>query len=251
MAKAAEIGADFLDRLAARLPEDKRAGFKEFLTGTPEVLEELGQGVLRHEDYSKVRDLQTKWWDTNSQKVTEYDRLKASGSLREGDPQPTEAERAAAAAAADPNKRPVTLEEGRALERDSLRLNAIISGIATSHFHEFSEPLNTLEIVDKALAAGRPIQEFYDESVKERRQKRDTENRAKELKDAEERGKQAGREEAMRSMDGKTMPYPVGSSAPTTLAGLRPPDDAAKAQHTVDAAVATLIGEMNKQGASV
>lgn len=241
--KAAEIGTDFLNRLAARLPEDKRAIFLETAIGQEDLLEEVGRGVLRHEDYSKVRDEQRAWYDTNKVKVSEFDRLKAAGLIREGEPEPRRVEEIV-----DPMKRPVTLEEARSLESESLRLNAIISGLAVNHLHEFKEPLNVTPIVDAAIKAGRPIQAVYDETVAERRKVAADAALAANITAAEERGRLAGRAEVIKA--GGDIPYPVGSSAPTTLSGLRPADDAAKAQHTVDAAVATLVGEMNKQGAS-
>lgn len=236
-----ELGSAFVERLAAHLPEDQRDAFKSMLAGNEAALTEIGNGTLRQEDFSSVRDRQTTWWNQNKARLEEADRIRSMGGLRtDGDPNP---QPAAPVPPADPNKQPITVEAARDLERQSIGLSATLATLVARHSHEFGEPLDCATLVNEAITKGQNINEYYASTVSARREKKQTETRAAEIAAAEERGKAAGRQEIMsRTPD---LPYPVGSSAPTTLAGLRKNPDRPN-EYSTDAAVSTLMEEINR-----
>jgi len=244
--KKVQLGQAFVERILAHIPEDKRAAAQEAILGSPEALAEVGEGTLRRDDYSRVRDAQTKWWTENQEKLSEYDRLKAAA----GDGNDPNLQRQPIIT--DPLKAPITREdfnrEGRALELESVRLNAQIATITARHHVEFGEALDMSALVDKSLETGVPLPQLYNDTVAERRATKQKEVFDKQIADAEARGEQRAAQRIM-SQKGEGIPYPVGSSAPTTLSGLKLPEDR-RNTIGVDAAVATLVEEMNKSNAT-
>lgn len=255
-AKPAEIGQAFAQRLAAHLPEDQRADFIASLTGNPAVVEELGNGALRQADYSRVRTRQTAWFNERQAELDEVQRLKDMGMWGNGNGNshgngndhggdPTFRAQPVAQPPLDPNKAPITRADALAYEDQMIQFNSALTGIGLHHLHEFGEPLDTAALTQGALKAGTNIRDFYNASVAERRAAKQTEARTAEIAAAEARGEQRARENLLKQSP--DLPYPVGSSAPTTLMGLRKsPDGNRPNDYSLDAAIATLVEETNK-----
>lgn len=243
----AELGTAFLERLASHMPEDQREQFRSMALGVPAVVEEAGNGALRQEDFSATRDRQATWYGQTKAKLDDYDRLKAAADdqARLADPngnrqQEQQQQRQ------DPNAAPITLGQALALEQQSVGLTATLATLTGRHAHEFHEPLDCETLVSSAIKAGMNVKEFYAQSVQERRDTiAKTANEAA-LAAAREEGRLAGRTEVMTQRS--DIPYPVGSSAPSTLSGLRK-DANAPAEFSLDAAIHTLVEETNRQTA--
>lgn len=56
MAKRTEVGKEFLGKLLALIPEDRRSGVAEAFEGAEPALETLGEGVLRQDEFSRGMD---------------------------------------------------------------------------------------------------------------------------------------------------------------------------------------------------
>lgn len=217
------------------------------LRTNPAALDEIGNGVLRQQDFSQVRDRQREWWDSHKDDVSELNRLRqAAGDRgdrndRTGDPNPQPLPRERPV---DPSQQPITLAQAIEHEARTVDLNALQNTIMSKHHHEFNEPLDMQALVAKARQETRPLLDVYNDSVSERRQAAAKTKFDAEIKAAEERGRLSGRQEVM-SQKGD-LPFPVGSSAPTTLSGLRKLGDGEANPYTLDSAVATLVEEMNR-----
>lgn len=155
---ATEAGAAFLKDVLALIPEEQRAAAEEVLTGTPAVLEKIGAGVLRQEDYSRVRDQQTKWWEETQPLVELGQKAKAAGF----DP----SKPATPPALPDDVVRRADLEQREGL---ILPLIGTLSGLAVQHYAEFGEPLDIMAIINNPEAVKKGVPAFYAESVATRR----------------------------------------------------------------------------------
>jgi hypothetical protein len=238
-----EAGSDFLSGVLARISDDKKDAVK-LLLADEAVLEEIGGGVLRQDDYSRHMNELTswrgeldEWYKTNQEALAAFPQLQ--GRI-------AELEAARQAAAAEPTDPPIQTpavdlsgymksEDVAKLlserEAQAVALMSRLTTLASHHSHEFKEPLDTDKIVVHARKTGLPVEAAYADMVKERREKTTAEQRAAELAAAERRGA----EKARREMSSPT-PYPVGNAEPTTLSGLNA-DAGAKAAFGLDAAV--------------
>lgn len=250
--KKVALGKAFLDRILQHVSEDAREVVRGHIEGNEAALVEIGDGTLRQDDYTRARQAQVEWWNKAKPKLDAVDRAIDAGQFAldaNGNIVPAGAVvPAVPAAPPDPRKAPVTREEfitgGAELERNAIFLNARISRIAATHYAEFGEPLANIEdLVAESLEKHVPLQTLYDESVKPRREKTAADKLAADLKAAEERGAARAREELMKQA-GQQMPFPVGSSSPSTLDGLKKGADLGDQSH--EAAVATLIAETNR-----
>jgi hypothetical protein len=129
-----------------------------------------------------------------------------------------------------------------------LSITTLAATLAVQHLNEFKEPLDMVDLTRKAIAANKPLDTFYTESVAQRRTERNTAEREAENKRIREEGRAEGLAEGLKRIPGGALPYPVGSSAPTTLAGLKKTEaGAANPDYSLDAAVATANAVMAGQ----
>jgi hypothetical protein len=119
--------------------------------------------------------------------------------------------------------------------------------IALGHYREFNEQLNTRDLAQNAIAAGKTAKTYYDDLVRERREKKANEDRAAADAKLLEQGRVEGRKEILERAGQGGPPYPVGSTAPTTLTGLRKPAEGQASPFSLDAAVATANAVAAKQ----
>lgn len=124
-------------------------------------------------------------------------------------------------------------------EKNGLALINKMTMIGLGHFKEFAEVLDTDELTNYAVKNNLRLDLAYDQMMKTRRDTRTTEANTKALADAEERGKVAGRQEALN----RNVPVPPGSAG-STLSGLT---DAGK----VDASMPALVSALREAGATI
>lgn len=131
------------------------------------------------------------------------------------------------------------------LAGQGLFLASVIPTIIAQHGVEFGEVLDGEKLVKDAVAAGTDLKTFYNGSVATRRAEKAAAARTADIAAAEARGREAG----MREAGNGHIPFPVGNRTPTTLSGLRATPEqraAAAGEHTLEAAVATATGMMNR-----
>jgi hypothetical protein len=193
-------------------------------------------------DVESVSTRQQAWWETNKDAVNERDTLRAQLAARPAAPEDG-MNRNQIQAALDQQKQEL-LETG-------LSITTLAATLAVNHYNEFKEPLDMTDLTKKAIAANKPLDTFYAESVAQRRAERQTAERAEEIKKAREEGRTEGLTEGLKRVPGGALPYPVGQNAPTTLAGItksKPGETpAVNPEFTLDAAVATANAVMAGQ----
>lgn len=232
----------FLDRILEKLPEaDREAVRAEYSAAQDEVA-----GVARELDdriqaVNTTHAKQTKWWNDHGIDP-------ATGQPRVAATNPDNRITAAVDEAKLRKDFQTELERtADTLAAQGLFLATKIPTIIAQHGVEFGEVLDGEKLTQDAMAAKQDVVTFYNAWVAERRKTKAAEVRAKEIADAEERGRVAGLKQAGKD----AMPYPTTrAAAPTTLSGLRPLPEGQKNEHTLDAAINTAVDVMNRQAAA-
>lgn len=124
----------------------------------------------------------------------------------------------------------VTRAELGQLERNAIQFQVDLSSVVSSHLREFTDSLDTQDLIEFATAQGVPLRSAYDLYVKDRREAKSKELQTAALNAAREEGRQ----EALRSA--QPGPYPPPSQANAVLAQINRPVDAN--EYGVNAAVA-------------
>lgn len=217
----------FVDRLLEHVPEDKKAAVRAEYSAAQDEMTTLEQARTRVEE---VAGKQREWWEGNKDAVAERDRLRTELAAKGAAPvngaiTKEDLDQRDARVRAD------TLETG-------LGLVTAMTNIAMGHLHEFNEVLDTHKLTQEAIKANKALDVYYAETVATRRAERNTAQRATEIAAAREEGKKEGVTETL-ARGGRDLPFPVGSTAPTTLSGLRKPADGQASQYGLEAAVAT------------
>lgn len=227
-----------IDSLLKLVPEDQREAARAHYSRVQDGVNQIT---------ATARE-QGAWWERNKDAVVERDSLRVRVAQTNGNTNP------------NPNPNPENptgnviteamlkkaLEDQRAdLLGIGLGMTTEIPSIGLKHMKEFGEELDLRKLAKDAMDAGKNVQDYYNESVAPRRLERDTAARTAELAAAEQRGIEKGRKEILERTPGQGMPYPVGSSAPTTLAGLKKPEGANP--YGLDAAVATANSVLARQ----
>jgi len=243
-----EAGNEYVESILARLPEEVReiAASKVF---TDDVRNELGERSLRQVEFSRLAD-ETRmaretaekwksnldgWYAGKQQDLEELDRLR------------TKLAEAPAASAVDDldvddfgDRRPPAVDTSKfvsredmaqqmlQIQKDGLALMSLTPTLSVKHLREFDEVLEIQKVVEHAQAKGMRLESAYDDMVSGRRE----EVRLASVESQIAKAREEGRQEAIRNS--QSMPYPVSSTEPTTLDGLKP--DFQKGQ-ALDAAV--------------
>lgn len=218
----------FLDRILEHVPEDKKAAVRaEYSRAQDHVSQVETELDAARAKVTQVATEQTAWWEANKDAVRERDQLRQK----------------VAATPATSGVDQTELDKRLAATRDEvlgtgLGLVTAMTNLGLQHMKEFGEVLDTTKLAKDAIAAGKDLASFYTESVAPRRQEIAAAAREKELADAraDERAKTT---QELLSKAGQAIPYPVGNSAPTTLAGLRKPAEGQANPFGLEAAVAT------------
>lgn len=158
--KQTEAATKFLEGVLAKLPAEKQAAFKEQFMGEDAILSTIGDGVMRHDDYSRqtaalAKDRQTldDYYAKNGPLVEKASKLLErfpDGVIPDnfgevdltGKAPVVDTKALTDGVLAATNKR---VEES---ERGAAAFMAKLTDMATQHFKEFGEVLNTSEIVN-------------------------------------------------------------------------------------------------------
>lgn len=229
----AEAIKSFVDRLFQHVPAEKQAEARSTYSALSDRVTRL---EANEQAVQNTATQQRQWWEANKDAVAERDRLAQQIQQQQATPAGMTTNQIEEAI----NKvRSETLEMG-------LGLVTTISTVASAHMAEFGEPLNATELAQKAIAAGKTIDQYYADMVAPRRTERAQQEMQKQIDAARNEGINQGRKEVMDST-GRALPYPVGQAPITTLSGLRKPADGSGNQFSVEAAAATAMAEMQKQ----
>ena len=232
----------FLDEVLKRVPEGEREAVRSLYSGAHDELSAVAQDI----DTAVVRvnstaEKQQAWWKARG---VETD---ANGNpIARPNPNPNPNP---VTAAVDLDK--VTKDFGTRLDTvkeelagQGLYLASVIPTIVAQHHAEFGEVLDGEQLVQNAVKAGKELKTFYGEMVAPKRAEAAQKKLDLSIKDAEERGRQAGIKEAA----GSQMPFPSSRTpSATTLSGLRAAPDK-RDQFSLDAAVATAMEVASKAG---
>jgi hypothetical protein len=221
------IGKTFLESVLKHVPEAERADLATKLGGNDAILEALGEDRLALQaDHARLTD----WYNQNAGALAKAKTILATRGNAPGldldldddpeDPLGLTARRKPAAAGLDEatvlSRIQTAVAEARTqTEQQGLQLINKMTRTAISHLQEFGEVLDTDALTDFAIKQNLRLDLAYDEFVKVRRAEKTTAANAKALQEAEERGRQAGRAEAINHQ----VPVPPGSAG-TTLSGL-------------------------------
>ncbi len=242
-----EQGLAYLTELLARVPEDRREAIKEDLA-KDEILEHIGDDVLRRSDYSRVMNEQQKAQETLQADIDKYqklydDNVRWRQSQEDGvKTMQTENDRYKAVLAADPllggngdgvsdPPDPSHLPAGvdlsgyikrdeaeKALkerleetERNGVRLMAMLSTIQATHLKQFDEALDAQELFEHATKVSLPLPAAYQDLVKDRVE----ESRQKVHKEEVAQAREEGRIEALKA--GSVLPHHVSNDEPTVI----------------------------------
>lgn len=262
MSKASDAGKAFLAGVLAKLPESLRASAQAAFEGADAeaALEVVGTGALAQPEISRRMDeLKAKndeaaaklteatqlyernqtWYDANKAALAEYPALKAKVAKGGGADDEDDLDAEGRRKTPPPDPRAVALEVLNEQGRDYVQVSAWLAGKAVEHMQRFSEPLDTMAIVNNPKLgkpiAGHPgrvysLNDAYTETYGERVAKFEKDRHDKGIEDevqkrlTEERTKHA------------QQPFPLRGVEPSVLDILTTKDG--PAQHTVDSAVA-------------
>lgn len=259
---AADAGRAFLSRILEKIPAEARADVQKHLENDG-VLAEIGGGVLRREDHSRAmaavqsdRDRLNKWYEDNLPILEAGTKALRDGNTRRRDPEPDPdldddlddgRARRSAAPAIDPNQFVNRVEAAAALQQrdeQNMIFSVMLNRVTMQHYREFNEVLDPQALIDHATEKGLRLDLAHADLVRDRREKRQTEEREAAIKKAREDGLAEGRQQAA----GHELPFPVGNPEITTMDGLRTGDD--KPQTGLAAALRTFHEESTKAAAA-
>lgn len=232
-------GQEFLTSLLSKVAEDKRALVQEALAAE-EILNDLGDGVLRHQEFSRLadglRESETQvagykkqlddWYAQKQRDLEELDRLRKHRTRPNGrgrgddddslpdledddDMKSGKVDLTGYVKAEDVDKMIASLQQ------DGLALMSTMTTLATKHLQQFNEVLDTEALLKHAAEKRLRLDLAYEDYIKprvEERQKKDIEDRITKARE------EAVTEERRRV---SATPYPVSSTEPTTLDGLK------------------------------
>ena len=224
----------FLDRLLQYVPEEKKAEARSIYSSAADRASELERSAAV---VTETGQKQREWWDRNKDAVADRDRLAAELAAK-------------GTSTVDQNTIQKAIDEANARTMETgLGLVVAVSDIVAGHIIEFGERIDTTKLAKEAIAAGTPIDQFYNQQMATRRQERADAALNERLANARKEGEESGRKAILDSM-GQSLPFPSPSGQPaiTTLSGLRRPAEGAANPFSLDAAVATAMEVASKQG---
>jgi hypothetical protein len=221
--KQTEAAKTFLEGIAAKLPADKQAAFREQFMTEDSLITAVGDGVMRHGDYSSqtaqvARDRKAleDYYAANSPLVEKASKLLErfpDGVIPEdlgaNDPPPP--------------PKPIDLKAiedvvlgkvGKHVEqseRGAAAFMAKLTDMASAHYKEFGEVLNTSEIVNDPRVYEIGLDGLYKEKYGEKYTAKAAAAHTAEI----EAAKKAGADEALAKFraENPQQPYPTANSA--------------------------------------
>lgn len=224
----------FVDDLLKRVPEDQREAVRSMYSQASDEATSLDQEIARVRAVGKE---QKEWYDANKTALEKAKEVLAGGG--------------GGSHTIDPDA--ITKQIGAVKDEVltvGLALMNIQNNIVASHITEFpGERLDMNALTKGAQAAGMSLQDFYDREMAPKRKERADAALKKTIEEAEARGEAKGKADVLAKLPQTAMPYPVVSSAPTTLTGLRKPADGQAGPDYLKDAVATANEVMSRQTA--
>lgn len=237
-----ERGRAYLTDLLTRAPEDRREGVMEVFTD--EMLDHVGDSVLRQSDYSRGMDVQRKATEAAAADSAKYQGL-YDDNIRWRHSQAdnvvkleAENERYKTMLSADPllgngegegdsktlHSNGVDLkdyikrdeaeknlkERLEETERNGIQVMAMISNIQARHLKSFDEALDAQELFEHSAKTKLPLAAAYQDFIKERVD----ESRETAHKDDIKKAREEGRIEALRK---PLLPHVVDNTEPTAI----------------------------------
>jgi len=239
-----EDGKTFLDEVLAKIPDEAKRKALAADLGVDDVLDTLGDGYKRQQDYSKdknemagLREALDKereglaaWRENNLPVIEEYlarkeeyEAWKAKGGRRGDDDEPNKPP-------AIPPELLKKLSQFDALEKKVSELNllaadvpafsGVLVDLAERHRDDFGSRLDKMALFEHAKKLNTNIQTAYNDLFKGRYEEAAKQKREDEIKAAELRGREAATRE-LRSQ----LPHIVDNKEPSTLSGLKTEGD--------------------------
>lgn len=144
---AKDSGLAFLQEVLSRIPDDRRESVQSLLETTPELVESIGAGVLRQDEFSRQMDRlktveaeQNTWWTQHKELAEVGQKAKSAGfdpSKAAFSPGPSTPVLPDDVVRRDEATRAVQEQAGFALHLATLQ---------GKHLHEFGEPLDFVEL---------------------------------------------------------------------------------------------------------
>lgn len=236
-----DVGKAFLEEILAKTGVDdaKRAALLADLS-KDDVLDALGDGVLRQQDYGKQtneiaqarvaldneRALLETWRGNNVPVIEEYmerkeafEAWKAAGG-RPGDPgappKPAELPPEILKRLAKVEELEKTVQNLNVLAGDVPAFSATLVSLSRRHEKSLGEELDHMALFEHAKKLNTNIKTAYDDMFKDRYAEREKTARDEELKAAEQRGREAALREHRSQL-----PHVVDTQEPSTLSGLK------------------------------
>lgn len=218
-----DAAKSFLEGIVAKLPADKQAGFREQYMTETVLLESIGDGVLRQDDYSRQtaqlkrdREVLDNYYTENAPKVEKAAKLLErfpDGIIPDdfgtGEPivkqVPVDTKALTDGVLSQVGK---TIEQS---ERGAASFMAKLTDMATQHFKEFGEVLNTSEIVNDPRVYEIGLDNLYREKHGAKYTAKTEAARTAEIEAAEKRGRDAAAAEFRASA--AQQPYPTANTA--------------------------------------
>lgn len=233
-------GKSFMERILEKIPEDKRTVIAEAMLTSDEVLELVGDGVLKQEEFSRLANETTEakksyenlynqnlsWREQNIVDLTKgkaaADELERIKKQKRGNGEPDDDEETRRATPPDLTgfvkaEDLDSLIQKKLLQTEESGLEVIktLTRLSSRHMKEFDEALDPDEVITVAREKRLALPQAYDLFVSDRREKRSKEKYDKEIKEAEARGEERARTAAQAT------PWPLaGEPGLTTLSGL-------------------------------
>lgn len=216
------------------VPEAQRAQVRSEYSAAQDEAATLESEITR---VRAIGVQQKNWWDTNKDAVAERDQLRTQVAAR-----PTE--QATGLSESEIQKRIDAMRD----ETMGTGLGLMTTGmnIGVGHLKEFGETIDMGKLTRDAINAGKTLEAHYNEQVAPRRAERATADLNTRLAAERAAGRQEGVTETLNKV-GQGMPFPVGSTEPTTLSGLRTPTDQGRPGTTLNDAIATANAVMAEQ----
>lgn len=273
----------YLDKLLAKVPEDKRTAVKEALT-VDDTLEFLGEGVLAQEEFSRLAeemkkateeaqaklDANKKWYNDNLPLLEKGARADVLEAELEKAKKKLEAVVASGGDADDLDtagakieerlKGFVSAEQAKKLVEEAQKnilltqqqwgidLATTLTDLSAQHLHDYREPLNTRDLIAFAQKNQKSIVDAYGLMTADKAAAR-AEARAKEERDKLRKEIEAEVRKELKP-EGHGL-YPAPSNAePSTLIGLKPKDSrgGSSGDSLVDQAAAMYQDLLTKRG---
>lgn len=203
--KQTAAATSFLEGIAAKLPADKQAAFREQFMSEDAIITAVGDGVMRHGDYSsqtaalaRDRQILDEYYAKNSPLVEKASKLlerfpdgNVPDNLGEEDPPPARRDPPIDVKALTDGVLSTVGKRVEESERGAAAFMAKLTDMATQHYKEFGEVLNTSEIVNDPRVYEVGLDGLYKEKHGAKYDAKAAAAQAQLIADAEKRGRDA------------------------------------------------------------